>query len=479
MKINQYFITNDDRVSINDADFSESKIDDYKIFSHCKLKVSSFSAGTNALIILGDIFDPNNPEESNYDIGDMLIKSMSLDDMLKLVDKLTGRYVLFIKIQEACYLVSDFFCQRQIYYWFNTDKFYASSSSKMILDVLQLDIEIDEDKLALSKSNYFLKIHEHWLLGDTDWDNRFKKVLPNHFLNINKHTTQRIPIYVTKTSNKAQLQSDVISILKRSIEAYAKRYKLMLGLTSGFDSRLLLAVSYALKQSILYFTFNRNDTYVKRDEKVANQLAKAYNLNYKSIELKDLNSEFILTYKKQFLEPRFLDKTKNIQWFKSQNLKKTAVVSGNGGALIRSIYSDDDFLESDSICKAIEYEQIKLHLNAVDSWLEEAKVYADKNNILISDLFYLEVRLGKWGNKMVHEMDVSNVEEFTPYNNRNLMYSLLLNYNKDERKTITLNLLEESLDGVTKFPFNPNTWKDAVKKIIFYEHYKKWIQKIK
>ena len=131
-----------------------------------------------------------------------------------------------------------------------------------------------------------------------------------------------------------------------------------------------------------------------------------------------------------------------------------------------------------SICEEIRYEPTEFNINALDSWLKSAKVYSDENQLLISDLFYLEVRFGKWGGKMVHEMDMTGVEEFTPYNNRYLIYSLLLNYSKAERKTIILNLLEESLEGITKIPFNPKTWKDTVKRIIFYEHYKKLVQKI-
>jgi len=59
------------------------------------------------------------------------------------------------------------------------------------------------------------------------------------------------------------------------------------------------------------------------------------------------------------------------------------------------------------------------------------------------------------------------------------MFSILLNYNKEERKTIILNLPKQSLEGIAKSPFNPKTWKDTVKRVIFYEHYKKWIHKIK
>jgi len=479
MKINQYFITNDAGVSIDEADFSKYHVDDFRIFAHKNLKANQFSKGNNKLVILGDIFNPFNPEFSNNIIGNDLIQANALDALLRSIDKLTGRFVMFVNIDSSYYVLSDFFGQRQVFYWFDDNHFYASSSSKLVLDTLSLDLEIAESKLTLSKSNYFLKMHEHWFLGETDWDSRLKKLLPNHFLNINQRTTKRIPMYVSHTSNKEGLEQEILLMLKNSIEAYSKRYSLLLGLTSGYDSRLLLASSIALKRAVKYFTFNRNDTYVKRDVVIAKQLAKTYNLNHQEIETTNLSQDFIKEFESQFIIPRLLDKTKNIQWFRNQKLQDSAVVSGNGGALIRSIYDEANFKNSASICKTIEYEPCELNLNALDGWLYSARRYANENNLLVSDLFYLEVRLGKWGNKMAHEMDVSSVEEFTPYNNRYLMCSIILNYNKDERKTITLNLLEQSLEGITAIPFNPKTWKDTIKKIIFYEYYKKWIQRIK
>lgn len=479
MKINQYFITNVTSISLDTVDFSVNVIDSYKIFNHNNLKANSFKYNGNELIILGDIFNPFEPESTIGNIGDELIKSESLDSVLKQIDKLTGRFVLFVKINKTFHLLSDFFCQRQVYYWFNEDNFYASSSQKLVLDVLNLDLSVDNEKLKLSKSNYFLKIHEHWLLGETDWDNRLKKLLPNHRLVIQQKTLKRIPVYASKIPNRDGLVKEVLSILKNSIKAYSVRYSLMLGLTSGYDSRLLMSSSITLNKIIKYFTFSRKGAYIQKDVSIAKHLSEIYNLDYEEVLTKDLSTEFETEFRKQFLIPRLLDKTKNIQWFKNQNLESTAVVSGNGGALIRSIYDEDDFKNSISICKAIEYEPNNLNIRLLDSWLHSAKKYASENGLLVSDLFYLEVRLGKWGSKMVHELDFSGVEEFSPYNNRHLMYSILLNYNKDERKTITVNLLEQSLDGITALPFNPKTWKDAVKKIIFYEHYKKFIQKNK
>ncbi|MCB0463194.1 MAG: hypothetical protein R2816_11685 [Flavobacteriaceae bacterium] len=479
MKINQYFITNNESISIDDAEFSVYSIDDFKIYSHSKLKVNCFENEHNALIILGDIFDCFNPDNSNVDIGNSLIKSDTLKKVLQTLDKLTGRFVIFVKIEGSWYLLSDFFGQRQVYYWYKNNKFYASSSDKLLLDTLGVTLEMDDIKQQLSRSNYFLKIHEHWLLGKTDWDNRLMKLLPNHYLNIQKVKQEHIPIYVNRTSDKTQLEKDVLNVIKNSINAYSKRYDLRLGLTSGYDSRLLLACSLSIKEKIKYFTFKRNDTYVRRDVAIAKQLAKRYQLHHQTIETDDLKPKFLNAFNSQFLVPRILDKTKNIQWFQNQKLRNTAVISGNGGALIRSIYNEADFKNIKTICKAIEYEPSDIHLKALDSWLKSAKVYASENEILLSDLFYLEIRLGKWGNKMVHELDFANIEEFTPYNNRYVLFSLLLNYNEAERKAITLNLLEQSTEGITKLPFNPKTWKDTVKRIIFYEHYKKWIQKIK
>lgn len=477
MKINQYFITNNDRISMDADDFCLNKIDDYFIYSHNKLKVNSFKYSSNALVILGDIFNPAKPDQSNTDIGNALVKEESIDHVLQAIDKLTGRFVLFLKIDNTCYLVSDFYCQRQVYYWFDDDLFYASSSPKLILDTLNLDLSIGEEKSKLRTSNYFLKIHEHWLLGETDWDDRLLKLLPNHYLDIVKEHTTRIPIFALKASNRSQLEKEILSILKNSIDAYSKRYDLMQGLTSGHDTRLLMSLSITLKNTIKYFTFSRNDAYVNRDVAIAKQLANKFNLDHRVIETEKLTEEFKAEFETEFLVPRLLDKTKNIQWFKNSNFKNTAVVSGNGGT--RSVYNDDNFKNSISICNEIEYEANTFHVKLLDSWLETAKTYAIKNDISLGYLFYLEMRMGKWGNKMVYEMDITNIEEFIPYNNRHLLFSILLNYNEEEHKTITLNLLEQSFEGITKIPINPKTWKDTVKKIIFYEYYKKWIQRIK
>jgi hypothetical protein len=479
MKINQYFITNDVNVSFEIADFNLNSIDDYKIFSHNNLKVNCFEFEENEIIILGDIYDSFNAGYSIEDIGNILVKLVAFDDLLQMLDKHTGRFVIFSKFNNTHHIVSDFFCQRQVFYRFNDDNFYASSSDKLLLDSLHLELEIDDKKKHLSRSNYFLKIHEHWFLDNTDWDHRFKKLLPNHFLNINKSEVLRIPVYTTLRFDKKAFEKEFLIVLKNSIEAYSDRYNLMLGLTSGYDSRLLMTSSLTLKNIIKYFTFSRKDTYVKRDVNVAKKLSETYNLNYSEIIVKDLSKEFKSEFELQFLVPRILDKTKNIQWYKNQAFEKTANISGFGGELIRGFYHEENFKNIESICKTIEYEVNQSNTDAIDSWLKSARIYVDENNLLINDLFYLEVRLGKWGNKMVHEMDFASVEEFTPYNNRYLLFSLLLNYNADERKTIILNLLEQSLEGITDIPINPKTWKDTVKRIIFYKYYKQWIQKIK
>jgi hypothetical protein len=479
MKINQYFITNDIEISIEDDAFSVLNIDSFNLFVHKNLKLEHVSDNGNELVILGDVFNPLKPNDTNQIIAKVLVGLKSFDELLKATDKLTGRYVMFTKIRGSYHLLSDFFCQRQAYYWIDDQKLYVSSSDKLLLDCLGLELKMDEVKIKLSRSNYFLKIHEHWLLDEKDWDNRLKKLLPNHSLNISKKIAERIPIYSSRLIDKISFEEEALVTFKNSILAYSKRYSLILGLTSGYDSRLLMSSSITLNKLIKYFTINRKDTYVKRDVYVARRLAKRYKLNYETIQIENLSEAFRIEFEQQFLVPRVLDKTKNIQWFKNKNLQNTTIVSGNGGAIIRSIYKETDFENSNTICKALELEPNEYNLNAIDSWLSSARPFAKENGLLISDLFYLEVRLGKWGNKMVHEMDISGVEEFSPYNNRNLMYSILLNYNEEERKTITLNLLEQSLEGVTEIPFNPKTWKDTVKKIIFYEYYKKLIQKIK
>jgi len=321
------------------------------------------------------------------------------------------------------------------------------------------------------------------LLSEEDWDDRFKKLLPNHFLDIKCQEVKRLPIFANSNIDGKTVSLEVQKLLKNTIEAITLRYDdVYLPITAGYDSRLLLTASINLKDKINYYIFNTGKTYVIRDVKIATKLAQYFKLNFKEIKLKELTEAFKQEFSNYFIVPRFLSKTRNIAWFK-ENIKKPSINLSGGGDYLRGFYNENDFLSIQKTLSAIEYEDIPIHTEAINEWLINVRSYAKEHNLRISDLFYHELRMGKWASKMYHESDMTAMEYFSPLNNRHIVYSILFNIPESKRHTTTCpfyrELMEAMLPNATKIPFNPKTWRDYIKDIIPYHLIKKQFRLLK
>lgn len=483
MQLNQFFITNKVEISSVGVGFNKTVFKEFSIFNHQKLSLSIANHQTNSVAILGFIIDPFSFEKSNQDIANDLVLHPNKETLFKALEKYSGRYVIISSINNNTIIITDFIAQRHVYYFFEDSNIFLSSCDALLLNVLKLEPEINPDVKTLINTPTFLKVQQHWLLGETEWDRRLKQILPNHYLNTNTKVTQRMPLFISKALNKKQVLDLSKTILKNSLKAVTNRYKCYLALTAGLDSRLAMAASLDFKNKINYFTFKRQDPYVLKDAEIAQKLATRYSLNYKSIIPEKLQDAFIKKYKNQFIVSRLLLRTQNIQWFKNQTLTQAINISGTGGEIQRCYYDNKLFNTAQSICKAIDMPAHSYHLNAINKWLPDAKVYCEKYNINLSDLFFYEIRLGKWSSKVALEMDFTGVEEFSPFNNKLLAFSILFNIPETERlgnaflfrKALTQSFLPDAFN----IPTNPKIVKDYIKQIIGYKYYKRAIQKLR
>ena len=481
MKKKQYFITNDASVDFtSEEEFSNYTIDAYTVFYHKDLE-STLSRKQNCTVaILGFIIDPYQPKASNQEIADTLAESTSKTHLFKALELLTGKFAVFYTSKEHTILMTDFFSERQLYHWKRGDYYYISSSDKLILDTLQLPPEISLEKKALLNDTLFLNINEHWLLSEEDWDERIKKLIPNHYLDIQKNKTERLPIFVSNQLEEKEVLAAFKTYLQNVMEAITFRYtSIYFPITAGYDSRLLLAASIQWKEKMKYYIFNSGKTYVLRDVKIAKQITKKFHLDFEEIKVTEMSPAFKKEFSSHFIVPRFLSKTRNIAWFKEHITTPTINISGGGGNL-KGVYDESAFKTIEDICKAIEYEALPIHKNALKKWLVEAKPYAEKYNIPLNDLFFQELRMGKWASKMYHEADITPVDYYSPLNSRHLMYMAFLNIPDTRRHKPTSilfkTLIEEMLPGATTIPFNPKTWRDHVKNMIPYDRIKKQVR---
>lgn len=476
MRLNQYFITNNTTIKVDG--FNKVNCKDFFIYSHKNLSVTLAENKNCNLAILGFIINPFQPNLSNLDITKHITNLGSKNEILSYLEKCSGRFVLLINLNKDTFVVNDFMAQRQVYYYFKDHFTYLSSNEKLLLDTLNLTPEISNKKQNLSNDPVFLNIQEHWFLDLTSWDNRLHQLLPNHILNCKTKITERIPFYNKESLTYNNVVNQSSFIIKKSILAISKRYKLQVPITSGYDSRLMLAACLSENLKMKNFIFNRKGTYVKRDVKTAKILAKKYDLNFNIIDPKQLSEDFISKFKSQFIIPRILQKTQNIQWFKNNKQEEKHInIVGVGGGLLKAFYNQNKFNSAEEIIKEVSVNKNKNNLEAILKWLKTIK----NNRLNKSDLFFLEIRTGLWANKTALELDFAELEEFSPFNNKYFVYSILDNTSIKQRKTLQFynDLLEQTHLEITSIPLNPKTWRDIIKKIIFYDNYKKWIHKIK
>lgn len=220
------------------------------MFTHSDINITTLYKSKWEFALVGFILNPLKPKESNIEILNDLSQSSSQDDLFKNHEPLSGKYVLVARLKGKTVVLNDCFSERQLYYTFFNNKLYSSSSEKLLLDIIGWQFNSNPLTESLQRSSHFLYITEYWFLTESCWDNRLKKLLPNHYISICKQTTKRVPLFVNHNVPKSEILDITKKILVGTIEALTHRFEtLRKPLTAGYDSRLILPASFINKKN--------------------------------------------------------------------------------------------------------------------------------------------------------------------------------------------------------------------------------------
>ena len=101
-----------------DCPFSHTKwqlTNRYTLYAHSDLAISRYKSSVNQLVLLGDMFDYEDPLKNNVDILKDLI-SKPLHVILEDTAKYSGKYVLIIIQDGEIFLSHDSTANRKIFY---------------------------------------------------------------------------------------------------------------------------------------------------------------------------------------------------------------------------------------------------------------------------------------------------------------------------------------------------------------------------
>ncbi|CAI9430270.1 hypothetical protein MSHRCOH1_08715 [Candidatus Ornithobacterium hominis] len=475
MKTRQYIITNKLNLDIN---FLTKQIinTDLNIYYDHNLEFSYVEEFNKGIYLLGFVFDPFNIERTSEEILNDFIKCNDKTAILKKREKLSGHYILVVSLLNETFIFADFFSEMQIFYYKCNNEIFVSSSDKLILDISSKSLNLNSYKKSLINDKDFLHKNEHYFLGYEDWDEDIKKLLPDNTLSLKTLEVNRIDCFNIKTLDVEEIIELYKVIILNSLDFYKIKFdKIMIGLTAGIDSRLLLAISRLRNFGFNYFTFSRENEKSKVDTTIAMKIANKLRLNY--------NSYFLPELDKQFIFPRILSKTRNIQWYKINLTHKDVVLTSYGSDFIRGYHDNEPFNNEISILKTIKYDINKYNQEKTKEWLNSnIQKYLEKESnsfLKISDLHHLEIRYGKHGSKGSHEHNFANINMISPFNNKYLQYSVLKSIDINSRKhpenkfhKIIINSLLPELENIPYNPYNKNIKEKIAEKMFpFYKLY--------
>jgi len=373
-----------------------------KLYSHPDLEITYQQHQATRLVLIGYIIDPLNPDLSNGDILNKLINASSLQNLLKESENYSGRFALILCKDDRSYIFHDATGFREIYYYFRMEEVYCGSTPDIINKYAKVESNLDTSINKFVHSTEY-KTSGFWVGTSTPFLNIFH-LQPNFYLDVNTKTCYRYwPYEHRKEISLKDAAVIMAQILKGTLHGAVKRYELHQGLTSGFDSRVLLAASKDVKDQIQYVV-NRslsNIVSLKADIKAAMTLAAKHDLKLDVVDLKSVKVDE--NFKAIFYRNNvFARETYQEVFYKAykDGLDNTYWVTGTfGNEILRIAFPlKKKAVSSKDIAKCFHYDNDSYAIDSIEEWLGEAKHVIQGHGYNLINFFYWEQFTGNWEN---------------------------------------------------------------------------------
>lgn len=427
----------------------------YTLYSHIDLNVTVCSGSNSSLILIGDIFDFENPGKSNIDILQDLIH-FDLEKLLESVSKYAGRFVMIFSRNDLIYLFHDATATRKVYYYSRNRELWFASQPHLLANILKLKSTSDVSKVAYYHSQD-LASNFNGNIGDTTWYDEVKQLLPNHYITEDGKITRYWPNSQLETRSLKFAAENSASMIRGIIESIVTRYEVMLPVTAGKDSRTLLAASRQFMDRVYLYT-NRMMAMNNTDIVIPMKLLSDLKLNFNIIDpYIPVDEEFKKVYfqNNPFASPHYLPVIYNyhIHYPGRVNLPGNSVADQEYiYNMVRRRLTAEDFITLSGFGK---YEFAASYFTR---WYDEAYERCLYYTINPMSLFYWENRLSNSIQQIQIDKDIAQ-EEFSPFNSRQLIsyyLSVKPKHNISPDYRLHREIMKNLWPIVLKVPINPS-----------------------
>lgn len=444
-----------------------------KLTYHPDLEFEYYNNGKYSLTLLGYLLNPYKKDFKNIDIlKDIANDADNFQQVLNSTYELSGRWIIIYNSDQETKVINDLLGLREVYYHFEGDVAWCGTDPSILNEVLSLELSNDQELIKYYSSSYFKNRENAWYGNKTIFQNLFH-LMPNHYLDLKNKKSVRYytdnEFYGKYTLEEAVIESS--KLLKGGLESANERYNnLMIAVTAGLDSRVLLAASRDISEDIYYFVSKMDLQANHMDIRIPSKLLPKLNLQLNILDnMSPLRKEIDEILSKNI--SLYRDNSRNIalQYY-YDNLENKINVNGIVSEIGRFYYADyhqpKNEITAEYIMNVIgcpeEYTFVK---KEIQIWLDEVKDFIEDYSIDLMSLFYWEQRMGNWGSLTRNEQDLA-LEGFMPFNNRKLLMitlSLDPEYRKGPDYIFYRKIMEYLWPEVLEEPINPISPKDKLR----------------
>lgn len=440
--------------------------DSLKLTLHPEVTVEQISDGNKSITLIGYILDPQNPESSNADIIQNLLKNFSaIKGLANQTAKYGGRWIIVAQVDGQSGLFNDALGLRQIFYTTPgfTDGFWAMSQPGILAWVY--DLTIDPEAARFIDSYEFRNMPEYRWPGKATAFREIHHLLPNHYLNSNTGNYHRF--WPNQQLEKVSFDEGVekaTDILKGLMQAAHHRFELVVGMTAGIDSRVVLAASRDIKDNLVGITVRQGRMLENhQDLRIASSLLGRLAIPHKIFKALPFMSA---AFSKVFKQNVFMAHDHygpDVEVILDQLSRSKVVATGSGAEVARDPYigffnSEKTEFSANDLARLQNMEGNEFALKYFTFWLEGT---GDLYNIHLLELFGWEQGHGNWLAGTQLEFDLAWKDLFTPFNCRELLVCLL-SIDLDKRNKISsddrlfISLIENMWPELLQEPINPD-----------------------
>ena len=443
-------------------DWESLEIGEFKLFYHPELEVNTFENNLIKLVSLGDLYDFKNVKFSNKQIIEELAQSnQSFDEVLRSSFKYSGTFVLIYYHKQTAEfkLFNDTAAQREVYYIkHDTGGMILGSQPNIINHVYPLAEDEQEGARQFYQSAAF-KARRSYVVDSTNYTG-LKHLKPNYYLDINKGETIRFfPDQELGTLSLNEGAKKVAEMIRGYVLAANERYPLLIPVSAGWESRVLLAASREILDKCTYFVYKHaymSDS--NQDIAIPKKLFKLLGLPFHIIEYQDeIDQSFLKQVDESVSFPRHAA-FKYLYNVLYKQYPEHLCLNGNVSEVGRKEHERVCHITPLKIASLQKYPQEEYAIKRYKIWLEINQPIFEKYHYSVTDMLYWEENCGNWVAKAKTEaMMVS--ELYSPFNSRALLINLLSvdeKYRGKQNPILYRHITEILWKDVLQVPVNPS-----------------------